>query len=98
MGSRNNAIRGRGFNGLTFGGYYGDDAQAATNYPIVRITNLSSGHVCYARTHDHSTMGISTGSRTRTKFDVPATCETGASEIAVIANGIASAPVAVTLN
>ncbi len=98
VGSVNNVVRGKGFNGLTFGSYYGDDAQAATNYPIVRITNLSSGHVCYARTHDHATMGISNGGKTRTKFDVPASCETGASQIEVIANGIASEPVAVTLN
>ena len=98
VGSSNNRISGKGFNGRSFGGYYGDDAQAATNYPIVRITNLSSGHACYARTHDHSSMRISDGSRTRTKFDVPASCETGASQIEVIANGIASQPVAVTLN
>jgi hypothetical protein len=96
-GSTDNIIRGRGFNGLTSGGYYGDDAQAATNYPLIRITNVASGHVCFARTHDHA-MGISTGAKTSTRFAVPASCETGASTLEVVANGIASAPVPVTLN
>jgi hypothetical protein len=63
----------------------------ATNYPIVRITNQATGHVFYARTHDHSTMAIATGSTpVSTMFDVPPAAETGASTIVVIANGIAS--------
>jgi hypothetical protein len=32
---------------------YGDDPQAAANYPLVRITNNRTGHVFYSRTHDH---------------------------------------------
>ena len=32
--------------------------QAATNYPLVRITNIINGHVQYTRTHDHSTMAV----------------------------------------
>ena len=90
VGSSNNAISGTGFNGLSFGGYYGDDAQMATNFPLVRITNKATGHVCYARTHDHSAMGISTGATTSTQFDVPASCEKGASRVQVVANGVAS--------
>src|SRR5262249_43876816 len=87
VGSTNNNIKGFGFNGLTFGGYYGDDAQMSTNWPIVRITNTGSGHVCYARTHDHATMGISDGTLTSTKFDIPNSCETGASTLQVVVNG-----------
>lgn len=97
VGSKNNKIKGKNFNGFTFGGYYGDDVQMATNFPIVRITNTGSGHICYARTHDHSTMGISNGGPTSTQFDIPSSCETGASTIQVIANGIASSPKSVTL-
>ena len=70
----------------------------ATNYPLVRFTNIATGDVCYARTHDHSAMGISTGGPTSTEFDVPGSCEAGASNLEVVANGIASAPVSVTLN
>ena len=58
----------------------------------------ATGHVFYARTHDHSTMGVATGSATvSTNFDVPATMESGASTLEVVANGIPSAPVSVTV-
>src|SRR6185312_13322080 len=98
VGSHNNKVTGVKFNGKTYGGYYGDDAQMATNFPLVRFTNNSSGHVCYARTHDFSKMGIDDGTQTTTKFDIPASCETGASKMYVVVNGIASKPKDVTLN
>jgi hypothetical protein len=98
VGSSNNKISGAGFNGVTFGGYYGDDAQMSTNFPLVRITNGSTGHVCYARTHDHSRMGISGTAKGSTKFDIPAGCETGASSLEVVVNGVASKAKSVTLN
>jgi len=91
-------ISGTQFNGLTAGTAYGDDAQMATSYPIVRITNAATKHVFYARTHDHSTMGIATGSTTvSTTFDVPAAAETGASTIVEVANGIPSKAIKVTV-
>ena len=91
-------ISGTQFNGLSCGSDYGDDATMASNYPLVRITNMATGHVFYARTHDHSTMGIATGSTiVSTTFDVPATAETGASSIAVVANGISSKAKRVTI-
>jgi len=90
-GSSNNSISGTQFNGMTQNNYYGDDYQTATNYPLVRITNNSSGHVFYERTHNHSTMGVATGGTTvSTEFDVSAATECGASTITVVANGIAS--------
>lgn len=91
-------ISGRQFNGLGIGADYGDDALAATNYPIVRITNSATHHVFYARTHDHSTMAIATGNAlVSTMFDVPASAETGSSTIEVVANGIPSSPKPVTI-
>ena len=84
-------ISGTQFNGLSVGADYGDDATMATNYPLVRIVNMATGHVFYARTHDHSTMGIATGSTiVSTTFDVPANAETGTSRVVVVANGIPS--------
>ena len=78
---------------------FGDELNAATNYPLVRITNTASGHIIYARTHDHSSMGVATGTKiVSTSFDVPAGAETGASSLAVVANGIASTPVSTTVN
>jgi hypothetical protein len=91
-------ISGTQFNGLGAGAAYGDDVQMNTNYPLVRITNTKTKHVVYARTHDHSTMGVATGSATvSTNFDVPSTTQTGASTLVVVANGIPSAPVSVTV-
>jgi len=44
-------------------------------------------------------MGVATGTKAvSTKFDVPAGIETGASTLVVVANGIPSAAVAVTIN
>jgi hypothetical protein len=92
-------ISGTQFNGLSQAADVGDELNAATNYPLVRITNTASGHVVYARTHGHSSMGVATGSTiVSTSFDVPSVTETGASSLAVVANGIASAPVNVTVN
>ena len=91
-------ISGTQFNGLSQANAFGDEEQTATNYPLVRITNTASGHVVYARTHDHSTMAVATGKAiVSTNFDVPATTETGASSLVVVANGIPSAPVAITV-
>jgi hypothetical protein len=93
-------ISGTQFNGLSqAGGGMGDEYQSSTNYPLVQITNNATKDVFYARTHDHSTMGVATGSATvSTNFDVPSGMETGASALVVIANGIPSAPVSVTVN
>jgi hypothetical protein len=92
------AVSGTQFNGLSQAAAFGDELQTATNYPLVRITNNSTHHVFYARTHDHSTMGVATGTtEVSTDFDVPATMETGASSLVVVANGIPSAPVSVTV-
>ena len=92
-------ISGTQFNGLSQAAAFGDEYETATNYPLVRITNNSTSHVFYARTHDHSTMGVATGSATvSTSFDVPSTMETGASSLEVVANGIPSAAVSITVN
>jgi hypothetical protein len=91
-------LKGTQLNGLSQGAAYGDDAQAASNYPLVRITNTATGHVFYARTHIPSSMGVATGSLiVTTLFDVPAGIELGASHLEVVANGIASNPVSVVI-
>ena len=53
VAGRSCTLKGERLNGLSQGAAYGDDAQAATNYPLVRITNRATGHVFHARTHDH---------------------------------------------
>jgi len=91
-------ISGTQFNGLSQAAGFGDEVETATNYPLVRITNNATGHVFYTRTHDHSTMGVATGSATvSTNFDVPSGMETGAGKLEVVANGIPSQPFSVTV-
>jgi hypothetical protein len=98
VGTSNNVIQGTQFNGMSQGAMFGDDAQMATNYPLVRITNTGTGHVFYIRTHNHSTMGVATGSEaTSTNFDMPTTMEIGPSTLVVVANGIPSNPVNVSV-
>jgi len=92
-------ISGTQFNGLSQAAAFGDEFETATNYPLVRITNKASGHVFYAKTHDHSTMGVATGkTKVSTNFDVPKGMETGASSLVVVANGIPSKAVSITVN
>ncbi len=90
-------LSGVGLNGLSQGVAYGDDAQAATNYPIVRITVTATGHVFYCRTANHSSMAVASPATVSTQFTVPSGIETGGAELVVVANGIPSAPVAVTI-
>jgi len=89
------SISGTLFNGFSEGASYGDDAQMSTNYPLVRIINHATGHVFYARTHDHSRMGVEpVGSSeiVTTQFDVPLGLESGPSDLIVVVNGIPSLP------
>jgi hypothetical protein len=90
-------IAGMNFNGFSQGAAYGDDTQAATNYPLVQITNRASFHVFYARTHDHSTMGIAYTTPASTNFDLTWKVESGLSDVRVVVNGIASLPVTVNI-
>ena len=71
--------------------------KAATNYPLVQIVNTATGHVFYARTSNFSTMSIAPGVSSTASFTVSGATETGASSLYVIANGIPSAPVSVTI-
>src|SRR3954468_14308744 len=74
-------ISGTQFNGLSQAVGYGDDCQAATNYPLVRIVNKQTGRVRYCRTFNHSSMGVATGSAViTTNVDIPADIDDGDSQ------------------
>ena len=93
------ALAGRQINGLSQAVSYGDDATMATNYPLVRLRNSATGHVVYCRTFNHSTLNVNTGTvRHTTQFLVPIGAATGAADITVVANGIASDPVPVVVS
>ena len=68
-----------------------------TNFPLVRITNNKSGVVTYARTSNWTSVSIAPGASSSTQFTVPSTTPTGRSTLVVVANGIASSPVPVTI-
>jgi hypothetical protein len=76
--------------GMSQGASYGDDYQSATNYALVRLTNLKSGHVFYARTHDPSSYAVQSRDVQKTYFDVPAAMETGLTTMEVVTNGLPS--------
>ena len=83
--------------GLSQGAAYGDDVQDNTNFPLVRITNSKTGAVTYARTSRWTSVSIAPGAASSTQFTVPATTPAGPSTLVVVANGIASQPVPVTI-
>ncbi len=92
-------ISGTQLNGLTAGAAYGDDAQMASNFPLVVIRNKATKHFFFARTTNFSTMGIATGNTVVScTFAVPSGIETGASTVYVVANGIPSAGKPITVN
>jgi hypothetical protein len=104
-------VSGQQFNGLSQAVSYGDDYSAATNYPIVRITNNNSGTVTFCRTANHTTiqggltvpsMGVATGlgvsgAIVTTQATIPGGIEVGESTLVVIANGIPSNSVPITI-
>jgi hypothetical protein len=95
--TKNNKITGTQFNGLTQGSYYGDDNQASTNFPIVRIVD-SKGSVVYCKTHNWLG-GVATGTKlVSAQFDIPTTINLGAASLVVVTNGIPSKAVSVTIN
>ena len=90
-------ISGTLFNGVSQGAFYGDDGEWATNYPLVRI--IQGANVMYARTHNHSSMGVAMPNTiVTTYFDVPANLILGPGTILeVVANGIPSAPLSINV-
>ena len=59
-------LTGTGLNGIWEGASFGDDAQMATSYPLVRFTNASG--VQYARTYNWSTTSIAPGTLRRLRI------------------------------
>ena len=91
------SMAGLQLNGLTQGSYYGDDYQDATNYPLVRLTYKRPDRVTYARTFNMSSMAVTPMLASTVQFELPAHLRRGKAELTVVANGIASKPVAVTV-
>ena len=84
--------------GLDQGAAYGDDVQDNTNFPLVRITNSATGVVTYARTFNWTSVSVAPGTPSTTKFTLPPGIPRGKSTLVVVANGIASPPLTVTIS
>jgi len=96
-------LLGTQLNGLSQANSYGDDRQMATNWPLVRVTD-SSGNISYLPTSNFTSMGVATGTTQHSaSVFVPKQTQSGRQltagtyTLVVIANGIASAPMNVTL-
>jgi hypothetical protein len=84
-------LTGVGFNGISEGANYGDDAQMSSDYPLVRLTD-SGGIVTYARTFNWSSTLVANPAVVSTEFDA-STINPGNYSLQVVANGIASDPI-----
>jgi hypothetical protein len=83
-------LKGLQLNGLSQGNLYGDDCNPATNYPLVRLRNLKTHHIYFARTYHFSTRAVSTPNAPQSmRFDA-SHVPYGHYELCVIANGIGS--------
>ena len=88
-------LSGTQLTGMSEGASYGDDAQMATDYPIVQLTN-AAGQQFFAETSNWSNPGtVQTGTTVETtQFTMPASAPApGAYLLTVSANGIASSPI-----
>lgn len=82
------------FNGLNQGAMYGDDAQQDSNYPLVKLTD-GSGNVTFGHTYNWSRTSVMTGNAVvSTDCNFPPDLSPGTYSLQVIANGIASTPLA----
>lgn len=83
-------LRGLQLNGLSQANLYGDDCNPSTNYPLVRLRNLRTNRVSFARTYHFSTMAVSTVNAPESVHFSVAHIPYGHYELCVIANGISS--------
>lgn len=86
-------LTGHGLNGISEGATYGDDAQMDSNYPLVRLTDVSN-NVYYARTYDWNATGVMATNRlVAVQFVLPSNLPPAKYSLVAVANGIASEPV-----
>lgn len=88
-------LTGTGLNGISQANNYGDDAQMATNYPIVQLTDTGNGKIYYLKTQDFSTLGVATSGPQTCSVTVVQGTPPGSYNLVAIANGIPSANLAV---
>lgn len=90
-------LSGTQLNGLHEGGAFGDDGSPRTNFPVVRFTNAVTHRVYYARSDTLTYRGIQAGRPSTAVVTIPVIMPTGAYTMEVVASGIASASVPVSI-
>jgi hypothetical protein len=83
-------LKGLQLNGLSQANMYGDDCNPSTNYPLVRLRNLKTHQVFFARTYHFSTRAVSTPDAPQSVRFSATHIPYGHYELCVIANGISS--------
>jgi hypothetical protein len=91
-------LTGTQLNGLSQDTTYGDDVQASTSYPIVKILNNAPGHVFYQRSSGFNTISVAPDTGSSTNFMVTGRTETGPRVLHAVANGTSSTGVLVTVH
>jgi hypothetical protein len=87
-------LTGTQLNGISEGAGFGDDAQMATNYPIVQIKTSRNGATFYGQTFNWRNTAAATGKTPETtQFTLPSGIPSGTYLLSVIANGISSSSV-----
>lgn len=83
--------------GMSQAGFYGDDNQQATNYPIVEVVNTASGAVQFATTTNPSSYLPANPNSVTVSVTMPKGLQKGASNLYVVTNGIASKAFPITV-
>ena len=96
--NKNYTISGQQLSGLTQGQQWGDEWEAATNYPLVRIVNNATHHVSYASVFDISSTSIAPKAPSTLSFTLASNIEKGPSKLYVVATGLASTGTPVVVN
>lgn len=84
-------LTGNTLTGVHEGGYQSEDMSCRTNFPIVRLTDPSSGYVYYCVTSDFTYRGIEPGVSSSCKVFIPPTVPLGTYNMQVVVNGVPSA-------
>ncbi len=86
-------LTGTNLNGISEGAAYGDDEQMDSNFPLVRMTNATSGNIFYARIFNRtSTSVMQSNLVSATEFSLPQNLPAGNYSLVVAVNGNPSAP------
>jgi hypothetical protein len=91
------SVTGTQLSGITTGAAYGDDWNSATDYPIAQLTNMSTSNVYYARTTMIGSYSVAPGTSSTSQFEIPSSVPSGSYDLRIVASGIASTPVVLTV-